>query len=45
MFDFEKIFDLDNMSPKKRNLVIKITIVVLAILTTLGGILFSMLTM
>ena len=45
MIDFEKWFDLDNMSPRKRSIVIKITIVILCILTTLAGVLFSVLTM
>ena len=45
MIDFEKWFDLDNLSPKQRSIVIKVTIVVLSILTTLAGILFSVLTM
>ncbi len=45
MFHFEDLFDFDNMPPKKRRIVIRILIVSLCILTTLAGILFSILTM
>ena len=45
MFDFDNLFDFDNMSPKKRRIVVRIIIVVSCVLTTLGGILFSVLTM
>ena len=45
MIDLDKWFDLDNMPPKKRAIVIRVIIVVLCILTTLAGVLFSELTM
>lgn len=45
MIDFEKWFDLDNLQPEKKRMVIRIVIVVLCILTTMAGILFSELTM
>ena len=45
MIDLEKWIDLDNMPPKKRAIVIRVIIVVLCILTTLAGVLFSELTM
>lgn len=45
MIDFKKWFDLDNMPPKKRAIAIRVIIVILCILTTLAGVLFSELTM